>query len=129
MALAILAASARSLPRSAREAIARASILRFSRLALPTVAALASAGLYLALRELPAPSALLTSSYGVTLLVKSAVVLGALALGAYHRRFVVPRLELGAPVATVRRTLALELGVLLMVLVLAAILSQTAPPT
>jgi putative copper export protein len=34
----------------------------------------------------------------------------------------------GAPAATIRRTLALELGVLLAVLVLAATLSQTAPP-
>jgi putative copper export protein len=129
VALAMIAAKARNLPREMRETIARASILRFSRLALPTVAIVAFAGVYLALRELPAASALFSSSYGVALLVKSAVVAGALALGAYHRRFVVPRLELGAPVATIRRTLALELGLLVAVVALAAILSQTPPPT
>ena len=129
VSLAIIAKTAHSLTRPTREALARASILRFSKLALPTVALVALAGLYLALRELPEPSALLSSGYGVTLLVKGAVVLGALAFGAYHRRFVVPRLEVGAPAATIRRTLSLELGFLLIVLALASILTQTAPPT
>jgi hypothetical protein len=55
--------------------------------------------------------------------------MGALALGAYHRRSVVPRIAAGAPVATVGRTLALEVGFLLVAVALAAALSQTAPPT
>ena len=128
VALAILAAALRHLPRGEREAIVRAFLLRLSRLVVPTVAVLALAGAYLALRELPAPAALFTTGYGVTLLVKSAVAAGALALGAYHNRSVVPRIAAGAPVATIRRTLALELGLLLAALVLAAWLSQTAPP-
>jgi putative copper export protein len=53
---------------------------------------------------------------------------GALTLGGCHRRFVVPRLAAGEPVGTIRRTLTLELGLLLAVLALAAVLSQTAPP-
>ena len=129
VALALVAGAARSVPRAAREAIVRTCILRFSKLALPTVAMVALAGLYLALRALPTPSALLSTGYGITLLIKSAVVLGALALGGYHRSFVVPRLAAGAPVATIRRTLALELGLLLTVFALAAILSQSAPPS
>jgi putative copper export protein len=126
--LAILAGTARSLPRPAREAVARASILRFSKLAVPTVTAVGLGGLYLALRELPSVSALFSSGYGVTLLVKSSVVAGALALGAYHRYFAVPRLVEGAPLGSIRRTLLVELSALLAVLVLAAILGQTAPP-
>jgi copper transport protein len=126
--LLIVAGSVRGVPRTAREALARTCILRFSKLALPTVVVVALAGLYLALRELPAPAALLTSGYGITLMAKSSVVLGALALAAYHRRFVVPRLVAGVAVVTLRRTLALELGCLLAVLALAAVLSQTAPP-
>jgi copper transport protein len=126
--LAILAGTARSLPRPAREAAARASILRFSKLAVPTVTAVGLGGLYLALRELPSVSALFSSGYGVTLLVKSSVVAGALALGAYHRYFAVPRLVEGAPLGSIRRTLLVELSALLAVLVLAAILGQTAPP-
>ena len=119
----------RAAPRLAREDAVRSSILQFSRLAAPTVAVVALAGVYLALRELPSVSALVTSGYGTTLLVKAAVAGGALALGGYHRRFVVPRLASGAPIATIRRTLMLEVGVLVTVLALAAVLSQRAPPT
>jgi copper transport protein len=128
VALAILAVAARPLSRPAREAMIRASVLRLSRVAVPFVILVGSAGIYLALRELPAPSALLTSGYGVTLLVKTAVVLGAVALGGYHRRFVVPRIAAGAPVASIRRTLVLEVSLIVVALALASILSQTAPP-
>jgi hypothetical protein len=41
---------------------------------------------------------------------------------------VVPRIASGAPIATIRRTLAFEVGLLATALALAAILSQTAPP-
>jgi len=119
----------RAAPRLGREDAVRSSILQFSRLAAPTVAVVALAGVYLALRELPSVSALVTSGYGITLLVKAAVAGGALALGGYHRRFVVPRLASGAPIATIRRTLMLEVGVLVTVLAVAAVLSQRAPPT
>jgi copper transport protein len=112
-----------------REAAIRRSIIQFSRLAAPTVAVVALAGVYLALRELPSLSALVTSGYGITLLIKATLAAGALALGGYHRRFVVPRLVSGAPVAAIRRTLALEVGALMIVLALAAVLSQRAPPT
>lgn len=129
IAIAIIATTARSLPDPARGAIARTSLIRFSQLALPTVAVVGLVGLYLALRELPAPSALLGSSYGVILLIKGAVVVAALAVAGYHRRLLVPRVANGTPVATMRRTLALEIGLLLIALVLAASLSNTAPPS
>ncbi len=129
VALAILAGVVRPLPRSAREALVRVCFLRFSRLAVPIVVVLAVAGAYLALRELPAPSAAVTSRYGITLLVKSIVVIGALAIGGYHHRSVVPRIAAGAPIASIRRTLALEVSLLLVAVALAAILSQTAPPS
>jgi copper transport protein len=128
VALAMFAGVIRPLSRSAREAVVRACLLRFSSFAVPVVVVLALGGAYLALRELPAPSALLTSGYGVTLLGKSVVALGAFALGGYHRLRVVPRIEAGAPVTSIRRTLAFELSLLLLALALAATLSQTAPP-
>jgi copper transport protein len=121
--------AARTVPRSEREDVVRRTILQFSRLAAPTVAVVALAGVYLALRELPSVSALFSSGYGITLLIKAGIALGALALGGYHRHFVVPRLASGAPIAAIRRTLSLELGVLIAVLALAAVLSQRAPPT
>jgi copper transport protein len=126
--LAMLAGVMRSAPPSARDALARACFVRFSKLAAPIVVVLALAGAYIALRQLPAPSALLTSGYGITLLAKSIVFLAILALAAYHRRSLVPRMAAGAPVADMRRTLALEAGFLLFALALAAILTQTAPP-
>lgn len=129
VALVILLGVARPLSRSDREALVLASLLRFSRLAVMMVAALALAGAYLAVRELPAPSALLTSRYGVTLLLKTAVFACALAVGAFHRRVAVPRIAAGAAAATIRRTLALEATLLLAALAIAAILSQTPPPT
>jgi copper transport protein len=128
VALAILAGSVRPLSRSAREALFRACVVRFSKLAVPVVVVLALAGAYIALRELPDPRALLTSGYGITLLVKTAVAVCAVALGAYHGRFVVPRIAAGAPIASIRRTLALEMSLLLVALALAATLSQSAPP-
>jgi copper transport protein len=128
VAVAILAVATHPLSQAAREAMLRSTLLGLSRIAVPFVALVGLAGIYLALRELPTPSALLTSSYGVWLLVKTAVVGGAVALGGYHRRFVVPRIAAGASVARIRRTLALEVGLLAVALVLAAILSQTAPP-
>jgi putative copper export protein len=128
VAVLILAISARPLAGSAREAITRSCVLRFSALAVPIVALVGIAGIYLAVRELPAPSDLFTSGYGITLLLKTAVALGALSLGAYHRRVVMPQLSAGAPVAGIRRTLTVELGFLLTVLLLAAVLSQAAPP-
>ncbi|HYB28569.1 MAG TPA: CopD family protein [Solirubrobacteraceae bacterium] len=129
IALAILVGVSRRFSRSAREPLVRECLLRFSRLAVPSVALLAVAGAYLALRELPSASSVLNSSYGITLLLKSVVFVAAFALAAYHRGSVMPRLAAGAPVATIRRTLTLEVSLLLVALVLAAVLSQTAPPT
>ncbi|HWF26249.1 MAG TPA: CopD family protein, partial [Solirubrobacteraceae bacterium] len=110
-------------------AVARACLLRFSRLAVPVVVVLALAGAYLALRELPSVSALFTSGYGVTLLAKSVVAVGAIAIGGYHHRSVVPRIAAGGPVAEIRLTLVVEVSLLVLALALAAVLSQTAPPS
>ncbi len=128
VAILALARSARPLAGSARESIARSCVLRFSQLALPVVLLVGAAGIYLAVRELPAPSDLLTSGYGITLVLKTVVALAALSLGAYHRRLVMPRLRAGGSLAGLRGTLAVELGFLSAVLVLAAVLSQSAPP-
>ena len=128
VALAILAGVGRSLSRSGRDALLRECLLRFSSLAVPIVIVLATAGAYVALRELPSPAAILSTGFGILLLVKTGVFMGALGVGGYHRRSVVPRIAAGAPVASLRRTLALEASLLLVALALAATLSQIAPP-
>ncbi len=129
VALLILLGVARPLSRPDREALVLGCLLRFSKLAVIMVGALVLAGAYLAVRELPAPLALITSAFGVTLLLKTVVFAGALALGGLHRRVAVPRISAGAPAATIRRTLAVEASLLLAALFLAAILSQTPPPS
>jgi copper transport protein len=129
LALAIIAIGARPLSRPAREELLRDSLLRLSAVAAPVVILVGLAGAYLALRELPGPSALVTTGYGVTLLIKIGIAAGAVALGGYHRWFVVPRIASGTPIAKIRRTLMAEVGFLVGALALAAILSQTPPPT
>ncbi|MBV8218713.1 MAG: copper resistance protein CopC/CopD [Solirubrobacterales bacterium] len=128
VALLNLLGVARPVSRPDREALVLGCLLRFSKLAVIMVGALVLAGAYLSVRELPGPSALITSTFGVTLLLKTAVFAGALALGGLHRRVAVPRIAAGAPAATIRRTLAVEATLLLAALFLAAILSQTPPP-
>jgi copper transport protein len=128
LALAIIAIGARPLSTAAREALLRASLLRLSAIAVPVVVVVGLAGAYLALRELPAVSALVTTGFGVTLLIKTGVAMAAVAVGGSHRTLVVPRIASGTPIATIRRTLAFEVGLLATALALAAILSQTAPP-
>jgi copper transport protein len=128
VALAILAGVGRARSRADREELLRACLLRFSRLAVPMVVVLAVAGVCVALRELPGPAFVFSSVYGVMLLAKTAVFAGALGLGGYHHRSVVPRVQGGTPVATLRPTLALEASLLLLALALAATLGQLAPP-
>jgi copper transport protein len=107
----------------------RACLIRFSAVAAPLVLLLAAAGLYLAIRELPSVSAIVDSRYGLLLVAKTVTFAVAIALAGYHRRSVVPRVAAGLGAASVRRTLTVEAGILLIVLALAAILTQTAPPT
>ena len=129
VSLVIFVGVAHRLPGPARESLVRACLLRFSALAPPLIVTLALAGTYVALRQLPSVSALFTSSYGITLILKTVVFLGALALGGYHHFRVVPRIAAGGPIAAIRRTLTVEVCLLLAALAFAAILSQTAPPT
>lgn len=128
VAVAGLAMAAGRLSPSRREALIRLCLVRFSTFALPVVIALALAGLDIALSEVRTLSALITTGYGITLIAKSVLALAAIGLGGYHRRVVLPRITAGAPVLSLRRTLALEGALLLGALALAAALSQSAPP-
>lgn len=72
----------RSLDGRGRSAFVRALVPRFSRLALPCVAALVATGVYAAWLHVPEPAALTGTMYGVTILCKVALLLPLLALGA-----------------------------------------------
>ena len=112
------------------------SVRRFSAAALGTVAVLAVAGTVMAVIVLPSLSDLWSTGYGRVLLVKVAIVAAVVALGAYNRRWLVPavarRVDGGAAAAPVAwrrliRSVRVELGLLLAVIVVTAILVGRSP--
>ncbi|MBS1845612.1 MAG: copper resistance protein CopC/CopD [Actinobacteria bacterium] len=126
VALVALAAGVRSHPDRAETF--RACLLRFSALAPAAVVALAGAGVGVAIGELPSLSAIVTTGYGLVLVGKTAIFAVAIALAAYHRYSVVPRVAARASAGGLRETLITEVVILGVALALAAVVSQTAPP-
>jgi copper transport protein len=115
----------------ARE-LRRDAFLRFSRLATLLIAALLGAGIYLSVVRLPAASDLWTAGYGRVLLVKIALVSIALLWGAFHHFVARPALvrdEGASWSARLGRTLVGEASVAMAILLLAAILVDSKPPT
>ncbi|MBI2322862.1 MAG: CopD family protein [Chloroflexi bacterium] len=106
-----LAALAATLPLARRAGLAAALLRRFSTLALLSVAALALTGLYQAWLHVRTPSALLETPYGQALLVKLALLVAALALGA-HNLLAARRPAAQVPVGRVRRAVWGELALL-----------------
>jgi len=104
-------------------------INRFSRFAVPVVAALALTGLALAIIQLEKPSALVQTSYGLILSVKLVLVLSLLALAALNRYRLTPALakDQGAASA-LRRSILLECGAALGIFALVAGWRFTPPP-
>jgi putative copper export protein len=86
------------------------------------------AGAYLAVVRLPELSDLWRTQYGRVLLLKVAIVALALAWGGLHHFVVRRRLEAGRD-PRVRPSLLGELSVALVVLLVAAVLTNAAPPS
>ncbi len=86
------------------------------------------AGAYLSFLRLPELADLWTTSYGQVLLVKLGLVALALTWGAVHHFVVEPRLDRPGVVSRLPRSLAGEAAVGMAVLLVAAILVNTAPP-
>ncbi len=109
----------------------RVTFLRFSRLATVLIALVLGAGVYLSVVRLPHLADLWTTGYGRVLLVKLALVGLALLWGAFHHFFVRPAIERGGGgvLARVGRSLVAESMVGTAVLLLAAILVDSRPPT
>ena len=110
----------------------RDAFLAFSRLATLLVALLVAAGTYLSFQRLNTPSELWTSGYGRVLLVKLALVATALAWGGLHRVVVRPLVARGPSDGVVRivpRSLLGESFVGMAVLLVAAVLVDSKPPT
>jgi copper transport protein len=111
-----------------RVAVARNFLRAFSPLALTCAALLAATGLAAAWLQLRRLEPVLGSVYGLTLARKVVVVLLIAALGAYHWRLVQPSIDSDRAVSRLRTSLALDVGLVLLVLVFTAILTGTAPP-
>jgi copper transport protein len=131
-ALVVLGASAWSaIPREDRNGLVREVVLRFSRLALAAVAVLVATGVLNAVLDLAALSDLWRTPYGKVLSAKIALLVVALAFGAWHLR-VAPRLLARADTAgeasrAFRRSSTAELVVLAAVVACASALVALVP--
>jgi putative copper resistance protein D len=101
-----------------------------SRAAMLAVIAIVGSGLYNAWQRVGSVDHLTNSSYGTTLLIKIALVGGAICLGGYNKFFGLPAAARSARgIAIVRSVLRAESVLLLGVLTAAAILTSQQPPT
>jgi copper transport protein len=123
--LAVLAACIWPLAPSLRRTV----FVRFSRLATVLVGLIVLAGTYLSVVRLPDLADLWSTGYGRVLLLKLGLVGLAFAWGALHNFVVRPRLERGETQPRVWRSLLGESAVAMAVLLAAAVLVNTPPPS
>jgi copper transport protein len=107
----------------------RTAFWRFSEIAGPLVALVVAAGVYMTFKRFPALDDLWSVGYGRLLLVKLGLVSLALSWGAFHHFVVRPRLDRPAVAGRLSRSLAGEATVAVAILLLAAILVDSKPPT
>jgi len=107
-------------------------IRRFSPVAVASVALVVTTGLLATTDRLSTPGDLLASLYGFALSAKMLLLAPLVALGAYHRYRLLPRLDDadGSPGHSgLRRSALLELALMVVVLVAAGLMATTSPPT
>ena len=134
LGLGVLAWSSRRVPAPERSPLLARLVAGFSPLALASIALVTLTGVFRSLNQIPSLADLTATNYGRTLLIKLAVLSGALLLGAVHWRRSGPRLaaalaadDLGAA-ARFSRTIGLESALAIGVVLLAGALSQTPHP-
>lgn len=101
----------------------------FSRLALASVVLVAGSGTALAWVQVGGARALVTTTYGVTLLIKAGVVAAVVAVAAYNNRRLVPAVQAGRRRgwSILARTVRIELVGLAIVLAASAVLVTLVP--
>jgi putative copper resistance protein D len=107
---------------------AKAAISRTSRIAGWGAALVIVSGVGNAWLRMDSPLDLVTTAYGWILVAKMALMSAAVGLAAWHRRVILPRLTEAAVRERFFRVLAVDVAALVGVIVLAAVLSGTAPP-
>lgn len=117
--------------RSGSRALAEARLRHWSVTAYTCVLCLVVTGEYQAARQISPVQALWTTSYGITLLIKSGLVIAMLAAAALaHRLAVSPAAREAAPLAVARvvhRSVQAEAAIGAVVLAVTAVLSAEAP--
>jgi len=103
------------------DAVRRAAVARFSKLALGSVAVLGATGIVRALTELSAVSQLWSTSYGRALLVKTAIFVPLLGVGWLNRTLLI------RVYARLRRSARVEIVAIAGIVVAVAILTELAP--
>jgi copper transport protein len=131
----VLPAATRRLAPPERTRLLHAVLARFSPLALGAVAALALTGLVQAVVYVRTPGNVVDTAFGRAVGAKALLLLGLIAVGAWHRRRGLPglgrRLQAGAPPGAagvgVRRALRGEVALIAVVLGVTAALTSYAP--
>lgn len=134
LALALPGAT-RQLEGGDRTRLLATTVTRFSVLALAAVAGLVASGVVQSIAELDTPSALLDTAFGRAILIKVGLLSALITLGAWNRQRARPRLAAqaaagalpGATGIVLRRSLRVELALMLAVLAVTAALVSYAP--
>jgi copper transport protein len=135
MLLFVLPIAVRALDRRERLPLVAAAAGRFSRLAMSAVALLLLSGIVQSIALVGAFDAFLETAYGRLVLAKIVLFLGLISFGAYNQRRLLPRLRAVAgggeeperAAALLRRSVACEVALALVVLGLASVLVATQP--
>jgi copper transport protein len=135
MLLFALPIAVRALDRGERLPLVAAATGRFSRLALSAVALLLLSGVVQSIALVGAFDALVDTAYGRLVLAKIVLFLGLVSFGAYNQRRLLPQLRAVADggeeperaAALLRRSVACEVALALVVLGLASVLVATEP--
>jgi copper transport protein len=135
MLLVAVPVAVRALARSERTPLVAGVVGRFSRLAMVAVAVLLLSGIVQSIVLVNSLSAFVETAYGRLVLAKILLFLGLISLGAYNQRRLLPRLRRvrdGAEdperaAALLRRSVAYEVGLAVVVLGIASVLVTTQP--
>lgn len=130
-----LPAATRRLPPADRTVLLATCVARFSTLALVAVAALLASGIVQSIVHLQAFGDLIHSAFGRAVLIKVALFVGLIALGAFNRQRSRPHLAAraeageapGAAGAALRRAIRAEIALLAIVLVVTGALVGYSP--
>lgn len=135
MLLVALPIAIRALQQRERIPLVAGVVSRFSRLAMVAVTLLLLTGIVQSIALVGAFDAFVETAYGRLVLAKIALFLGLISLGAYNQRRLLPRLRMVAgggeeperAAALLRRSVACEIGLAVVVLGVVSVLVATEP--